>query len=100
MSRKARPTIEEQAAALRRNMAAYETMRDELERNCMNKWVIIYENDLAGVYDSEQEALQDAALRFGWGPYHIRQVGLEPTYVIPTLHSTRPLKVPPDHADR
>ena len=75
MSRKSRPTSEEQTAALRRNMAAYETMRAELERDCMGKWVIIYECELAGTYDTETEALQDAPRRFGWGPYHIRQVG-------------------------
>lgn len=84
MSRKARPTSEEQTAALHRNMAAYETMRAELERDCMDKWVIIYECELAGTYETEEDALRDAPHRFGWGPYHIRQVGRQRTYVAPT----------------
>ena len=100
MSRKARPTSEDQVAALPRNMVAYESMRDELERTSMGKWVVICECELAGTYDTEQKALEDAGIRFGWGPYHVRQVGPEPVYTLPEWRKGRPLRTPWDHADR
>lgn len=100
MIERARPTSEEQGAGLSRNMAAYESIRDELERTCMGKWVIVYESKHAGSYDSEEGALEDAALRFGWGPYHVRRVGPEPAYSIPAWRNSRPTRVRADHADR
>ena len=60
--------------AIDREMAAYEAMRETLERDHPWKWVVFHDEELAGVYDTFQDAAGDAVQRFGRGPYHIREV--------------------------
>ena len=63
---------------LSKDMAAYDRMRDELERDYFGKWVIVRDEELVGTYDESEDAVNDAIRRFGRGPYHIRQVGPQP----------------------
>ena len=70
-------SIEEQRALIAEEIAAYEKMRDDLEANHLNEWVVIYKGELIGTYLDFQEAAADAVQRFGRGPYLIRQVGVE-----------------------
>ncbi len=63
---------------LDREIAAYENMRDILEREHHSKWVVIYGEEIVGTYDDFQDAAADATLRYGRGPYLIRQVGASP----------------------
>ena len=69
---------------LEREVAAYENMRDILEREHQSKWVVIYGEEIVGSYDDFQDAAADATRRFGRGPYLIRQVGAPPA----TLHAS------------
>ena len=75
--------------ALDREIAAYERMLGQLEREHMGKWVVFHGERLAGSFDTFEEAGEDAAHRFGRGPYLIRQVGAPP-YRLPSslLHRT------------
>ena len=57
------------------NIAAFEKMLEDLQRNHMGKWVLFHENKLEGIYDSFEKAAMDATARFGRGPFLIRQVG-------------------------
>jgi hypothetical protein len=50
-------------------------MRRELEKRKLGKWVLIHDGTLVGIYDGMEEAIADAAARFGDGPFLIRQVG-------------------------
>ena len=59
-------------------ISAYEEMRNYLETDHFGKWVVIYDEDLAGIYESFEAAAEDAVKRFGRGPYLIRQVGAPP----------------------
>jgi hypothetical protein len=61
-----------------REIAAYETMRAELENQHMGEWIIISGEKLIGVFPSFDEAARDAVQKFGRGPYLIRQVGAPP----------------------
>jgi hypothetical protein len=70
-------SIEEQRALIAEEIATYEKMRDDLEANHLNEWVVIYKGELIGTYLDFQEAAADAVQRFGRGPYLIRQVGVE-----------------------
>ena len=70
-------SLEEQRALIAEEIAAYEKMRDDLEANHLNEWVVIYKGELIGTYLDFQEAAADAVQRFGRGPYLIRQVGVE-----------------------
>ena len=70
-------SIEEQRTLIAEEIAAYDKMRDDLEANHLNEWVVIYKGELIGTYLDFQEAAADAVQRFGRGPYLIRQVGVE-----------------------
>ncbi|MCY4514467.1 MAG: hypothetical protein OXC69_04950 [Candidatus Tectomicrobia bacterium] len=63
---------------LREEMAAYETMRSNLEIEHFGKWVIIHNGELEGVYDDFQSAADNAVRKFGRGPYIIEQVVAPP----------------------
>lgn len=68
--------------ALDGDIAAYNAMKHELEKAHMGKWVVLYQSQLKGAYDSFDAAAQDAIRQFGRGPYLIRQVG-ERALVLP-----------------
>jgi len=63
---------------LDREIAAYETLRADLENRHMGEWVLVYKENLIGVYRSFDEAAQFAVQEFGRGPYLIRKVGAPP----------------------
>jgi hypothetical protein len=65
-------------AGLDREIAAFDTMRADLENRCMGKWVVIHERKLISVFQSFDEAAEVAVREFGRGPYLIRQVGAPP----------------------
>ena len=63
---------------------AYNTMREDLERDYFGRWVIIHEGLVRGDYDSFESA-EEAAEGMGLHPvvYLVRQVGAEPITIIP-----------------
>lgn len=61
-----------------REIAAYETMRAELENQHMGEWVLVFDEKLVGVFPSFDEAAKEAVKKFSRGPYLIRQVGAPP----------------------
>lgn len=63
---------------LTKNIEAYDKMRDELEALHMGKWVLFYKQQLVNIYNSFEQAAEDAVRRFSSGPYLIRQVGAPP----------------------
>lgn len=79
---------------LGREIAAYERMRDMLETDHLNEWVVVYDEKLVGTYESFEAAAEDAVGRFGRGPYLIRRVGAPPL----TLPAS--LLYRPAHAER
>ncbi len=80
-------------ADLSEDMAAYESMRSELELDHTGKWVVIYDETLQGIYDDFQDAADFAVQRFGRGPYHIRRIG-ECPFTLPTSVFLRPMLAP------
>ena len=63
---------------LDKDIAAYETRRQELETHHMGKWAVFHDAEMVSLYDSFELAAEDAVRRFGRGPYLIRQVGAPP----------------------
>ena len=61
-----------------KEIAVYETMREDLEAHHMGEWIVIRDGKLIGTYASFENAASDAVSRFGRGPYLIRQVGAPP----------------------
>ena len=76
---------------LAKEIAAFESMRDYLEREHLYKWVIIYGKELVGTYDDFQDAANVATQRFGRGPYLIRQIGAPPV-TLPASVLYRPVR--------
>ena len=70
--------MERDMTTLKTEMAAYDSMRENLELDHPGKWVVIHDEALIGWYDSSQLAAEDAIRRFGRGPYLIRKVGAQP----------------------
>jgi hypothetical protein len=63
---------------LKDDIAVYEAMRSELETSKLGKWVLIYNRELAGTFDTFDAAAKEAVQKFGRGPYLIRQIGAPP----------------------
>ena len=55
--------------SLDQEIEAYDRMRSDLEEAYFNKWVVVRDGEVAGVFDGAEESLQFAAERFGRGPY-------------------------------
>ena len=70
-------------------IAAYERQKEDLEGSHTGKWVLFFDEKLAGVYDSFEAAAREAVSRFWRGPYLIRQVGAPPV-VLPASVMYRP----------
>ena len=60
--------------ALANEIKAFEKMKLDLIKNHFGKFVIIRDGKLEGVFDSFNNAAEEALKRFGKGPYLIRQV--------------------------
>ncbi len=65
-------------AELSEEIAAYEQMRGDLEAKHLGKWVLVYDKNLVGIYDTFEAAADVAVRKFGRGPYLIRQIGAPP----------------------
>lgn len=64
--------------ALDKEIAIFESMKDDLEADYLHKWVVIHDDEFVGAYDTFQHAAEVAVLRYGRGPYLITQVGAPP----------------------
>lgn len=64
--------------AIDKQIEAYEEMREELETKHFRQWVIFREGQLTGVYPTFEDAADDAVMKYGRGPYLIRQVDPPP----------------------
>jgi len=71
-------TQEGELSTLQREIAAYDRNRDMIETEYFGKWVIVCNEEIAGVHESFEDAAHDAARQFGRGPYLIRLVGEGP----------------------
>lgn len=81
---------QEARISLRDQIAAYDEMRDVLERDHYREWVVFHDGELVDTYDSFESAADDAVVRFGRGPYLIRQVGTPPVR-LPSSVQYRPV---------
>jgi hypothetical protein len=60
---------------LKDDIVAYEAVRADLEASALGKWVVFHDKELIGTFDTFEAAAKDAVIRFGRGPYLIRQIG-------------------------
>lgn len=69
---------EKPAMSLETEIATFERKREELEQYYNGKFVVIYDGQFIGAFDTFANAAAEAVARFGRGPYLIRQVGAPP----------------------
>ena len=72
--------LDEEVAQVEIETAAYEEMKEALERDHLGEWVVFHNRKLVESYKEFQDAATDAVRKFGRGPYLITQVG-EPTEI-------------------
>ncbi len=65
-------------AELAQEIAAFEKMKADLEKEHLGKWVIFHGGKFVAVFDAFEGAAEKAVANFGAGPYLIRQVGAPP----------------------
>lgn len=76
---------------LKREMAAYETIRSDLELEHFGKWAVVHGGELVGVYDDFEVAADNAVRRYGRGPYLIRRIGGAWVITLPASLQYRPV---------
>ena len=65
-------------SGLKKEIAAYDRMRDDLEIEHFGEWVVFHDEALCGTFDEFEDAADAAVRKFGYGPYLIRCVGESP----------------------
>ena len=65
-------------ADIKSEIAAYEKLRQDLERDQMGKWVLMHDEQVIGIFDAFEAAAEEAVQKFGRGPYLLRQIGAPP----------------------
>ena len=60
-----------------KEIAAYERMQEELERDYAGKWVVFHNGRLARTFDGFEESAEWALDEYGEKHFLIRKVGLE-----------------------
>ena len=72
---------------------AFEQMQVTLEAKHKGRWALLHDQELVNLYASFEAAADDAVIRFGRGPFLIRQVGAPPPklpasvmYHLPNAH--------------
>jgi hypothetical protein len=68
---------------LAEEIAAFDRMRSELEREHDRKWVLFHGGELIDAYPDFESAAVAAVDRFDAGPYLIRQVGAPSVVQLP-----------------
>ena len=65
---------EDAVGALDVELGTYESGREELLASAEGKFVLIKGEELAGVYDSQQDAIREGYRQFGNVPFLVKQV--------------------------
>ena len=80
--------------SLKKEIAAYEGMHTDLEAEHLGKWALVHNEELAGIFESFEQAAETAVEHFGRGPYLIRKIGQAPV----TLPASALYHPAPQHA--
>lgn len=63
---------------LRKNIKAYNSMREELEQNHFGKIALFHDGSLVAVYNDRNDAYDIACEKFGLGNFSLREIGESP----------------------
>ena len=63
---------------LKKNIAAYNSMREELERDNFGRIAVFHDGNLIAIYNDRNDAYDIACEKFGVGNFSLRQIGENP----------------------
>jgi len=64
------------ASPLKKELQTFERMKEKLTKSSLGRIVVIHEDELVGVYNSEDEALAEGARRFSTQPFLVSRIQL------------------------
>jgi hypothetical protein len=64
-------------STIEREIAAFKALQDRLEADHLGEWVLFHDGEPVAFYRSFEAAADDAVIRFGSGPFLIREIGAE-----------------------
>jgi len=73
--------------SLEKELEYYKLHQDELVKKYNGKFIVISNNDVVGVYDTEMEAYQDSMKKYGAGKFFIQKVSPGENDYTATFHS-------------
>lgn len=59
---------------LKRELATYDRVRDELLGTSLDRYVLIFGDDVVGVYDTERDAINEGYRQFGNVPFLVKEI--------------------------
>ncbi len=81
-------------AELKKNQAAYETLRPELEQEHWGRTVLLHDGAVAGIYNNFGDAYQIGCEKYGLGRFSLHEVGVKPIELgfqgLPVYHLLSP----------
>ena len=63
---------------LKKNIAAYNSMKEELERDNFGRIALFHDGKLIAIYNDRNDAYDIACEKFGVGNFSLRQIGENP----------------------
>jgi hypothetical protein len=69
---------EQSTAKLAAEISAFESLREQLQKDHPRKWALVYKGKREGLYSTFPDAAEDAAKWFGSGSFLIRQIEPQP----------------------
>jgi hypothetical protein len=62
------------ADLLKRELETYEAQKSELMGQAMGKFVLIKDEEVVGVFDTQMDAIRQGYARFGNAPFLVKQI--------------------------
>ena len=61
-------------AHLQKELETFEANKDQLVADSSGKWVVIHADEIAGVWDTYEDALKSAYEKYGLEPFLVKQI--------------------------
>lgn len=86
-------TTDDPMRELRKNIAAYETMRERLEREHLGKIALLHDGELIHILNDRWDAYVVGTERFGRGHFSIKKIGQRPVSLGAAASYTEPVPI-------
>ncbi len=63
---------------LKKNISAYNSMKEELEQNHFGRIAVFHDGELVAIYNDRNDAYDIACEKYGLGHFSLREIGESP----------------------